>query len=115
MAVGNAGTEDERIDAGAGPIGRIVYGDAVLHRGVARGRVVVPGGNALACRQQGMGGDAAGPAEPEDGKTMFGKGGEIDHPAYRSFRVERPISARTEAMIQKRMTIVGSAQPSFSK
>ena len=34
---------------------------------------------------------------------------------YRSFKVERPISASTAAMIQKRMTMVGSAQPFFSK
>ena len=36
------------------------------------------------------------------------------HP-YLSFNVESPISARIVAMIQKRMTTVGSCQPSFSK
>ena len=35
--------------------------------------------------------------------------------AYLSLRVESPISASTAAMIQKRMTMVGSAQPFFSK
>ena len=36
-------------------------------------------------------------------------------PSHRSFSVERPISASTNAMIQKRMTIVGSRQPFCSK
>ena len=35
--------------------------------------------------------------------------------AHLSFSVERPTSASTTAMIQKRMTIVGSRQPSCSK
>lgn len=35
--------------------------------------------------------------------------------AQRSLRVERPIRARISEMIQKRITICGSAQPFFSK
>ena len=38
-----------------------------------------------------------------------------DHRRYRSFRVDRPISARTMAMIQNRITMVGSSQPFCSK
>ena len=34
---------------------------------------------------------------------------------YLSFSVERPISAKTTAIIQNRITTVGSAQPFFSK
>ena len=43
------------------------------------------------------------------------------HPGYlvrhdhRSFSVARPMTARISETIQKRMTICGSAQPSFSK
>ena len=33
------------------------------------------------------------------------------HPFHRSFNVERPASASTNAMIQKRITTVGSLQP----
>lgn len=35
-------------------------------------------------------------------------------PFQRSFSVARPIRARIREMIQKRITIVGSAQPFFS-
>jgi hypothetical protein len=34
---------------------------------------------------------------------------------YRSFKVDNPASASTTAMIQKRITICGSVQPSCSK
>ena len=34
---------------------------------------------------------------------------------YRTLRVARPIIARISEMIQKRITICGSAQPCFSK
>ena len=36
------------------------------------------------------------------------------HSRYRNFSVASPIIARISAMIQKRMTICGSAQPFFS-
>jgi hypothetical protein len=35
-------------------------------------------------------------------------------PGYRTFKVARPIIARIKEMIQKRITICGSAQPFFS-
>ena len=38
-----------------------------------------------------------------------------DHRAHLSFKVARPAIARIEAMIQNRMTMVGSSQPFFSK
>ena len=41
--------------------------------------------------------------------------GEARQAAHRSFNVERPTSARMMAMIQNRITIVGSCQPIFSK
>jgi len=58
-------------------------------------------------------------AEAHDRDGLVAISGEIDHcpiaPPYRSFNVASPISARIEAMIQNRMTIVDSAQPFFSK
>ena len=46
--------------------------------------------------------------EAEDGVALAAKGGAGDH---RSFSVARPASASTKAMIQKRITTVGSDQP----
>src|SRR5262249_39956999 len=54
-------------------------------------------------------------AEAHEGEAPLGEGGEIDHPPHRSFKGESPASGRIEAMIQKRITMVGSAQPFFSK
>ncbi len=49
------------------------------------------------------------PTKPRTGIMM------CERPPYRSFRVERPTIASMTAMIQKRMTTVGSAQPRRSK
>src|SRR3546814_17333148 len=62
-------------------------------------------------------------AEAEHGHRQIGEEAEIDtgsghrdsRPPYLSLRVARPARARIEAMIQKRITMVGSAQPFFSK
>ncbi len=45
------------------------------------------------------------------------RGGSRNHhrACHRSLRVERPASASTTAMIQNRITICGSVQPSCSK
>ena len=40
---------------------------------------------------------------------------EVTRSHYRNFNVLSPISAKIIAMIQNRITIVGSAQPFFSK
>ena len=54
--------------------------------------------------------------EPHHGDTLVAEAGDLDHSrCYLSFKVERPAIARIEAMIQKRMTMVGSCQPFFSK
>ena len=47
-------------------------------------------------------------------QRQIGEGAGRDH-RYLSFNVERPTSASTTEMIQKRMTMVGSFQPSCSK
>jgi len=75
------------------------------------GRIVAGDHPGAAGLQRAAHGEA-GRAEAEHRKGASGKGGERDH---RSLRVERPASASTKATIQKRMTICGSVQPSFSK
>src|SRR5262245_36097446 len=59
---------------------------------------------------------------PRGGQTAAGQAqhahlapGVLRETSHRSFSVERPTNANTMAMIQKRMTIVGSCQPFFSK
>ena len=86
-----AGTE-RRLRHGLGPV-------------VERQHVGAGGG------QRPRGGEAA-PGHAQDAHLAAGVALE---PGHRSFNVERPTSARTMAMIQNRMTIVGSCQPIFSK
>jgi hypothetical protein len=52
--------------------------------------------------------------ETKDRNGLADEGGDRNHD-HRSFRVESPISASTTEMIQKRITICGSVQPSCSK
>ena len=67
-----------------------------------------PAISALTLRQPGTG-------QPEHGDLLSGKGVAGITRSYRSFRVASPASASTTATIQKRMTMVGSVQPSCSK
>ena len=55
-----------------------------------------------------------GAAEPEQRDLAAAEGRDRRH-AHLSFSVDRPTIASTKAMIQKRMTICGSDQPSCSK
>src|ERR1041385_3416351 len=75
-------------------------------------RIVVPGPDLRTA-----GGQRAGSNEPALAKTEHGDGtaGFVRNADHRSFRVASPASARIAAMIQKRMTMVGSAHPFFSK
>ena len=52
------------------------------------------------------------PPSPNTRDLLSGKGGDRDH---RSFERDSPASASTIAMIQNRITICGSVQPSCSK
>ena len=83
------------------------------------GVAVVPAHHVGAAGKQGAGRDQAGLAEPEHGDFLPGKvviGIEwLEASCYRNFRVDRPASASTTAMIQNRITICGSVQPSCSK
>ena len=62
-----------------------------------------------------LNGSEARLAEPQHRYRPPLEVGEVDHAHHLSFKVLRPIRARMTAMIQKRMTMVGSAHPFFSK
>ena len=113
--VWNARGKQQRIGAeGAG--GRVLQREAGGFRGRAGFGLVIPDrglgtpGSEAPCRWQ------ASATKPNHGDARAGKGGEGG--AWRChliFNVESPTSARIMAMIQKRITMVGSAQPFFSK
>ncbi len=63
-------------------------------------------------RQQRVDRRRARPRQPQHRIAFAAPGRARDH---RSFSVDSPASASTNAMIQKRITTVGSAQPSCSK
>ena len=73
---------------------------------------LVPGHHLGAARDQRLDRRQARAGEAEHGIALAGKGGAGDH---LSFSVDRPASASTKAMIQKRITTVGSDQPICSK
>src|SRR5690606_1173234 len=96
------------------PVGRtdILDRHAFGLRRLPRRFSIVPGGDIGAAGHQRPGRRDAAAAETKDGDAAAGKGRDGDH---LSFRLDRPISASTTAMIQKRMTICGSVQPICSK
>ena len=74
--------------------------------------LVIPTYGLGATRFESLGGRPSGSTHPKDSNPPTGKFAYRDH---RTLRVARPIRARISEMIQKRITICGSAQPSFSK
>ena len=80
----------------------------------ARCFVVIPGGDLHAAGDERAQRRQAGAAETEQRDAPTAKDRDRSHP-HLSLRVERPTIASTKAMIQKRMTICGSDQPSCSK
>ena len=85
---------------------------AKVNRSLARRFLTIPGHNPRAAGQQRFDRGKAGPRQPQHGIGLARKDIRNDH---RSFNVARPASASTKAMIQKRITTVGSAQPNCSK
>ncbi len=83
------------------------------------GLAVVPGQNLGTGGHHRLGAGQTGSPQPQHGDLMSVEEGKRYHRCARlphlSFKVARPARARIEAMIQKRMTMVGSAQPFFSK
>ena len=78
------------------------------------GGAVVPSRHLGAARNQRPRGRQSRAAETEEGDALTAHGLDRRH-AHLSFNEARPIIARTKAMIQNRMTICGSDQPSCSK
>ena len=99
-------------------IEREVIGPQVAQRdvgGVDAGcHVVVPRHDVRAHRRERTRGGQAVAAQPQHGEA-FSREQIVGERAHRIFNVARPTSARIIEMIQKRMTMVGSAQPFFSK
>ena len=83
-------------------------------RGSRAGRIIVPRNNLGTHRSQRACRGSTIPAEPKNGKPSTSKQIRRE-PAHRIFNVARPTSAKIIEMIQKRITMVGSAQPFFSK
>ena len=81
-------------------------------KGLPRIFPLVPGHHLSAAGEQRLDRRPAGAREAEDGIFLPREGARRDH---RSFSVDRPASASTKAMIQKRITTVGSLQPFCSK
>src|SRR5947209_7242841 len=72
----------------------------------------VPGGHPRAAGEQRLDGRQPGARQTIDRIMLAGEGPGGDHLIL---RVERPASASTKLMIQKRITTVGSDQPKCSK
>ena len=79
---------------------------------VDAGRAVVEGDHLGAARDQSLRARQPRAAEPEQRDLLSSKAGDRDH---RSLSVASPASASTIAMIQNRITICDSVQPSCSK
>ena len=74
---------------------------------------VVPTDDVRPARKQGARACQSRPTQAEDGDLLSGEGGDRDH--HRSLSVDSPTSASTTEIIQNRITICGSVQPSCSK
>src|SRR5215471_12302739 len=83
-------------------------------RGLGHGvGIVVPADDVGAAREQCARARQPRPAEAEYGDLLSGEGGDRNH--HRSLSVDSPTSASTTEIIQNRITICGSVQPSCSK
>ena len=88
--------------------------DAPVGGALASGRAVVPGGHFGAAGDQRPRGRQPRAAKAEESDALPAQGLDRRH-HHLSFSEARPTIASTKAMIQKRMTICGSDQPSCSK
>ena len=126
--VRNARGQQQRVVVEGG--GRVGHAQPGGDSGIPPGGLVVPGGHLGAPFRQPRSRRQPGLAEADQGNALSSEGGKDAfgrpiHAArlgryatrrrHRIFSVLRPTSASTMAMIQKRMTMVGSAQPFFSK
>src|SRR6185312_6662969 len=109
----HAGREHERGNSRPDGLPQIAAGNA-RGRGLGHGvGSVVPADDVGPSREQRARARQPRPAEAEDGNLLSREGGDRNH--HRSLSVDSPTSASTTEMIQKRITIWGSVQPSCSK
>src|SRR6185312_16107255 len=106
------GRQDQRLHAGEFGFREIGQLKAAFLRGVAAAGRIVPGQHLRAARDQGFGGRQTRPRQPHHRNCVAFEALNLDH---RNFNVDRPPIARIDAIIQNRMTMVGSCQPFFSK
>ena len=114
MGQRHAGREHERLEGAPVGLGEIRHQIAVSGGAGARRLAVVPGRDLGAAFHERVQGRQARAAEPEHGHTLAAEGLDRRH-GHLSFNEARPSIASTKAMIQKRMTICASDQPSCSK
>ena len=109
----NAGRQHQRLERAEVGVGEAGDRNARAEGRVATGGVVVPGHDLRPGGEQRTRCGHARGTEPQDRVAFVVREGKLDHD-HLNFNVARPTSASTAEMIQKRMTMVGSAQPFFS-
>ena len=110
----HAGREHKHPEAAPVGMSEIDQGDACVRSMLPRNRAVVPAGHFGAAGDERARGREPRPAETEEGDALSAQGLDRRH-GHLSLSEARPTIASTKAMIQKRMTICGSDQPSCSK
>ena len=113
MGERHAGREHQRGDARPVDLAQVGGRDAGAGRLDDGVRAVVPADDVGAAREQRARARQPRPAEAENGDLPSGESSNGDH--HRNFSVDSPANASTTEMIQKRITICGSVQPSCSK
>ena len=115
MGERHARRENERSEAAPVGGGKIDRREARRDGALARLRVVVPGRDFGAAGDERAQRRQARAAEAEQRDVADREGSRPASSLTSASSVARPIIASTKAMIQKRMTICGSDQPSCSK
>src|SRR3546814_5360721 len=110
MLVRDAGTPDEHVRAGAVAAVERIHRYDLGHCRLTPGGIVVPRGDRCAHTTECVGSREARAREAHDRNRPALQVSGKDH-RHLSFSVARPMTASTEAMIQKRMTKVGSCKP----
>ena len=114
MGQRHAGREHEHPEAAPVGLSEIDQRDARGFGALASGRAVVPGGHFGAAGDKRARRRQPRAAKAEESDALSAQGLDRRH-RHLSFSEARPTIASTKAMIQKRMTICGSDQPSCSK
>src|SRR4029077_11855498 len=110
----NAGRKDKRCEIPPIRKRKIFDPDTRCAGLLSRVLVVVPDGDTGAALDQGLGRDKTRAAQSKHGGMLAIERSDRRH-RHLNFKVARPTSASTKAMIQKRTTTCGSDQPSCSK